>query len=77
MPCCWPPTAIAATSSSSPPRRRRLAAPPTRPSGSTSVPSGWGADPLRTSSPVSASQTTTLQDWVEESIPATYGMRGF
>src|SRR3569833_1717893 len=39
--------------------------------GSTSVPSGCGARPVRTSSPVSASHTTTLVDWVDESTPAT------
>src|SRR4051812_27656956 len=42
--------------------------------GSTSVPSGCGADPLRTSAPDSASRTTTLHDWVDESTPATSGM---
>ena len=41
--------------------------------GSTSVPSGWPARPVRTTSPVTASQTTTLHDWVEESTPATSG----
>ncbi len=40
-------------------------------SGFTSVPSGCGDDADRTIAPVSASQTTTLQDWVDESIPAT------
>ena len=40
-------------------------------SGCTSVPSGCGARPCRTSAPVSASRMTTLQDWVEESTPAT------
>src|SRR3954471_1159519 len=40
-------------------------------SGWTSVPSGWLARPCRTSFPVSASRMTTLQDCVEESIPAT------
>jgi hypothetical protein len=39
--------------------------------GSTSVPEGCGSDPERTVSPVSASQISTLQDWVDESIPAT------
>src|SRR4051812_15882690 len=39
--------------------------------GSTSVPSGCGARPVRTISPVSASHTTTLVDWVDESTPAT------
>ena len=41
--------------------------------GSTSVPSGWAARPARTTSPVSASHTTTLHDWVEVSTPATSG----
>ena len=40
-------------------------------SGGTSVPGGCGARPLRTSSPLSASRTTTLQAWVEVSTPAT------
>ncbi len=35
------------------------------------MPSGWGEDADRTVSPVSASQITTLHDWVDESIPAT------
>src|SRR4051794_22216223 len=39
--------------------------------GSTSVPSRCGARPVRTISPVSASHTTTLVDWVDESMPAT------
>jgi hypothetical protein len=39
--------------------------------GSISVPSGCGDDAERTISPVSLSQITTLQDWVDESIPAT------
>ncbi len=39
--------------------------------GSTSVPSGCGEDEDRTTAPVSASQITTLQDWVDESMPAT------
>ena len=43
-------------------------------SGWTSVPSGWLARPERTSAPVSASRTTTLQDWVDESTPATSGI---
>jgi hypothetical protein len=34
------------------------------------VPPGCGSDPERTVSPVSASQITTLHDWVDESIPA-------
>ena len=42
--------------------------------GSTSVPSGCRAKPRRTRRPVSASRTTTLQDWVEESTPATRGI---
>ncbi|GAA4267267.1 hypothetical protein GCM10022256_28790 [Frondihabitans peucedani] len=32
---------------------------------------GWVAEPCRTSAPVSASRITTLQLWVDESMPAT------
>ena len=39
--------------------------------GSTSVPGGCGACPRRTSDPSSASRTTTVHDWVEQSMPAT------
>src|SRR5699024_7442164 len=39
--------------------------------GSTDVPSGCDALPSRCRAPVSASRITTLQDCVEESIPAT------
>ena len=39
--------------------------------GSTSVPGGCDACPRRTSNPSSASRTTTVQDWVDESMPAT------
>ena len=41
--------------------------------GSTSVRGGCGARPLRMRVPSSASRMTTLQDWVEESTPATSG----
>ena len=54
--------------------RAPTAAPSHQAAGSTSVPSGCGARPCRTSAPVSASRITTLQDWVEESIPATSGI---
>ena len=75
MPCCWPPTAIAETPSRMPsPLASRHASHQWR--GSTSVPSGCEARPVRTTSPVSASQTTTLQDWVEVSTPATSGRSG-
>ncbi len=69
MPCCWPPTATASTPSSSPAEACSQACHQTR--ASTSVTSGWGARPSRTTSPVSASQTTTLVFWVEQSMPAT------
>jgi hypothetical protein len=39
--------------------------------GSISVPPGCGEDADRTITPVSASQISTLHDWVDESIPAT------
>ena len=75
MPCCWPPTATAETPSRRPPPLASCqAAHQWR--GSTSVPSGCDARPVRTTSPVSASQTTTLQDWVEVSTPATSGRSG-
>lgn len=35
------------------------------------MPSGCGEDADLAISPVSASQITTLQDWVDESMPAT------
>ena len=81
MPCCWPPTASAATSSSPPAvgdavcerRPPRVGVAPRCRRGARRAPRGR-------SSPVSASRTTTLQDWVEESIPATSVtsvMRGF
>jgi hypothetical protein len=70
IPCCWPPTAIAATPSSRPPDDAESSA-AAQTAGSTSVASGCGAEPERTTSPVSASQTRTLVDWVEQSMPAT------
>jgi hypothetical protein len=73
MPCCCPPTATAATSSSPPAAAIAVWRASHHASGATSVPSGWVAWPVRTTAPVSASQTTTLQDWVEESTPATSG----
>ncbi len=39
--------------------------------GSHSVPSGCGADPVATTAPSSARQSTTFVDWVELSTPAT------
>src|SRR3954447_4374671 len=71
MPCCWPPTAIAATSSRPPASASAVDSASSHAAGSTSVPGGWGARPDRTSSPVSASRTTTLHAWVDESTPAT------
>ena len=71
MPCCWAPTDTAATSSSPPAEAMLACRADHQCRGSTSVPSGWGDDADRTVSPVSASQITTLHDWVDESIPAT------
>src|SRR5690606_25177763 len=45
-------------------------------SGSTLVPSGCEARPVRTTAPVAASAITTLQDCVEESTPITSAMAG-
>src|SRR6185312_5572850 len=70
MPCCWPPTEIAATSSSRPPDEADSSA-AAQTAGSISVTSGCGAEPDRTTCPVPASQTRTLVDWVEQSMPAT------
>ena len=66
-----PPTATAATSSSPPASASAACSAVHHASGSTSVPSGCAPRPCRTNSPVSASRTTTLHDWVEESTPAT------
>ncbi len=71
IPCCWAPTDTAATSSSPPAAAAAFPSADHHASGSTSVPSGCGARPSRTSLPSVASRTTTLQDWVDESIPAT------
>src|SRR4051812_32515214 len=71
MPCCWPPTARAATSSSPPASAIATSRASHQAAGSTEVPSGWEARPVRTTRPVSASRITTLQLWVEESTPAT------
>src|SRR5699024_9325275 len=71
MPCCWPPTLTAATSSSPPAAAIACCSACHHASGSTSVPGGCGAEPNRRSAPVAASRTTTVADWVEESIPAT------
>ena len=71
-PSAWPScTAIEPTPSSPPAASRAVCAASHHLPGSTSVVSGCGAQPLRTSAPVSASRMTTLQDWVDESIPAT------
>src|SRR6478735_856393 len=71
MPCCWPPTESALTSASPPASSNAADKARHQWSGWTSVPSGWAVRPSRTSFPVSASRTTTLQLWVEESTPAT------
>src|SRR6478609_8336031 len=74
MPCCCPPTEIAATSPRPPAPTIALCSASHQDEGATSVPSGCEARPERTSAPVSASRTTTLQDCVDESIPATRAM---
>src|SRR5690606_27892889 len=71
MPCCWPPTEIAATSSRPPASAMAARSASHHAAGATSVPSGCAARPVRTTAPVSASRTTTLQLWVDESTPAT------
>src|SRR4051794_34365127 len=76
MPCCWPPTATASTSSSPPASATAASSAAPHAAGSTSVPSGWAARPSRTVAPVSESRTRTLQDWVEESTPATSATSG-
>ena len=70
-PCCWPPTERAATSSRPPAWASADCSASHQCRGSTDVPSGCGARPLRTSAPVSTSRMTTLQACVEESTPAT------
>jgi hypothetical protein len=62
MPCCCPATDTAATSSMPPAWSMADRSAAHQAAGSTSVPSGCGADPLRTRAPDSASRTTTLQD---------------
>jgi len=69
MPCCCAATPIAPERSSSPAPAWLSASHQNR--GSVSVPSGCGALRCSTTVPSSASQRTTLVDWVEESIPAT------
>src|SRR3954452_9883568 len=71
IPCCCPPTATAATSARPPASSIAVRNAVAQAAGSTSVPSGCGARPSRTRAPLSASRTTTLHDWVEESTPAT------
>src|SRR5438874_2081056 len=68
MPCCWAPTDTAATSSRPPAAVVLDCSASHHSRGSTSVPSGCGDDADRTISPVSASQTTTLQDWVAKYV---------
>ncbi len=71
IPCCCPATAMASTSDSPPAWSRAACRASHQPAGSTSVPGGCGARPLRTSSPLSASRITTVHDCVDESTPAT------
>ena len=71
MPCCWPATETAATPTRPPASARACFSACHQSAGSTSVPGGCAARPSRTSAPPSASRTTTLHDWVDESIPAT------
>src|SRR5664280_1238589 len=71
MPCCCAPTATATTSTIPPASASADSSAVHHLAGSTSVPSGCAARPWRSSAPVSASRMTTLQDCVEESIPAT------
>src|SRR5699024_7742609 len=73
-PCCWPPTATADTSASPPIASMTSSTADHQWCGSTSVPSGCLALACRSSSPVVASRTPILQDWVEESMPATSAM---
>jgi hypothetical protein len=69
MPCCW--AAIDTTTTSSNPPLAPIAASSAshQALGSTSVPSGCGARPERTSDPLARSRMTALQLCVEESIP--------
>ena len=69
MPCCCPATAIASTPSSM--SCVTSASASSQACGWTSVPSGCATRRSRTSAPLSASRTTSLTDWVEESRPAT------
>src|SRR6185503_13741903 len=69
--CCCAPTDTAATSSIPPAASMLIRNADHHCCGSISVPSGCGEDEERTTAPVSASQITTLQDWVDESMPAT------
>ncbi len=71
MPCCCPAIATAATSSNPPASAIAVPSASHQWRGSTDVPSGWDARPSRTTAPVDASRMVTLQDWVEESTPAT------
>ena len=73
-PCCWPPTLSARTSSSPPDAATASFNASHQARGSTSVPSGCGARPSRTTSPDTGSHTTTLHDCVDESTPATKGL---
>src|SRR5689334_6559775 len=71
IPCCCAPTATASTSSSPPTAAIVVCSAVHQCCGAISVPPGWGVDADLTTLPLSASQTTILHDWVDESIPAT------
>jgi hypothetical protein len=73
-PCCWPATERAATRCE-PAASQACQRASHHAWGSCSLrggaTAGWGAVPVASTVPSSASQTTTLHDWVEESTPAT------
>ena len=71
IPCCCPPTPIARTSSRPPAAEIASRRADSQAAGGADVPSGCAARPSRTRAPVTASRTTTLQDCVEVSTPAT------
>ena len=71
MPCCCAPTETAATSSSPPAAAAASPSAAHHAAGRPRCRRDAARTPERTVSPVSASQTTTLHDCVDESIPAT------
>src|SRR5690606_33122012 len=71
MPPCWPPTERAAPPPRPPPPATAAPRASHHAARAPSAPSARVARPLRTTAPVSASRTTTLQLWVDESTPAT------